>query len=149
LILIILVICWTTTTHILLLPTLVRSLHLLVLGPNLAAPHMRILPVLMVLQDQHLHQHAPDPIPAIAALALQIRIYPAARLLPLPLPEFREVVVAGAGEELHLRGSVRLVMLPVKEHAEFENMHHLEEVDGEGVWLWAVRLPVAVRGRCE
>lgn len=55
-------------------------------------------------------------------------------------------MVTRACEKLHARGRVGFVFAEVEQDAEFGDVDEFEEVDGQGVGLRAVGLPVGVRG---
>ena len=144
------------------LSTYLRPLHSLLPRKHLQASDMRILSILMILQDTHLQTHAPQrptlppsllplhalhPAHAPPTHARQRHLDPAGRLLAAPLGELDEVVGAGAGGEDDAGGRVALVELEVEVHAQADDADALEEVQREQVRLRAVRLPELVHRR--
>ncbi len=55
--------------------------------------------------------------------------------------------MACAGKELHSRGRIRFILAEVEKDPKLGYMDEFEEVDGQGVGLGSIGLPIGVRGR--
>lgn len=93
--------------------------HPLIPSINLQPPNMRILSILMILDNLNLDQKRPQRLPISATTNMfEWYIDPAFRLREFQRGEGDQVVVAGPGEESDLGGRVRLVGFEVEEYAD-------------------------------
>ena len=123
----------------------------LIQAEDLQPSDMRILPILMVLNDPHLQHHAPHLGLPLHPAPLERDLLPPSGFGPGPFAKLDEPVPAGpAAPEFYLCGRVGFVEGEVEVDAQTGDFDEFEEVQGEQVRLGAVGLPEGVRvGRDE